>query len=157
MKKLIVSVMMVAIFAACGGASSVDKAISQVEKAIEKVDKNKRNMTESDWETLAKEVEEPLKIIADAMEKDKVGMVAKMKIVAVSAKWAAVIAEAGFNEMGKRMVEAGIEIEKARQELEESGALQELEKAMQELGNENSELAKQLQEAAKALQNMQSE
>jgi uncharacterized phage infection (PIP) family protein YhgE len=114
-------------------------------------------MTEADWDALSKEVEAPLKVIADALENDKAGLMTKMKIVAVTAKWATVIAQAGMSELGKQMVEAGKEIEKATKELEESGALKELEKAVQELANENSDLAKQLQEAAKALQNVQSE
>ena len=156
MKKLIITGIIVALFAACGG-SSVDKSISKVEKAIEKVEKNKGEMTEADWEALAKEVEEPLKVISDALEKDKVGLVTKMKIVAVSAKWAAVIGQAGLKELGRQMVEAGKELEKAKQELDDSGALKELEKAVQELGNENSDLAKQLQEAVKALQNAQTQ
>ena len=157
MKKLTILVFMVAIFAACGGSTSVDKAISQVEKAVEKVEKNKGNMTEADWDALSKEVEEPLKVISDALEKDKVGLMTKMKIVAVTAKWAAIITQAGLNELGKQMVEAGMEIEKAAKELEDSGALNELQKAVQELGNENSDLAKQLQEAAKALEKALSE
>jgi len=157
MKKLIITGIIVAVFAACGGASSVDKAISRVEKAVEKVEKNKGKMTEADWETLAKEVEEPLKVISDALEKDKVGVMTKMKIVAVSAKWAAAISQVGLNELGRQMVEAGKEIEKTTKELEDSGALKELEQAIQELGKENSDLAKQLQEAAKALQNAQSQ
>jgi len=157
MKKLIVSVMIVALFAACGGSSSVDKAISKVEKAVEKVEKNKGNMSQADWEALSKELEEPLKVIADALEKDNVGLMTKMKIVAVSAKWAAAISQVGLNELGRQMVEAGKELEKAKQELDDSGALKELEKAVQELGNENSDLAKQLQEAVKALQNAQTQ
>jgi uncharacterized membrane protein (DUF106 family) len=152
MKKLLITGIIVALFAACGGSNSVDKAISKVEKAVEKVDKNKGKMTEADWEALSKEVEEPLKVISDALENDRVGLMTKMKIVAVTAKWAAVIAQAGLSEFGKQMVEAGKELEKTTKELEDSGALKELEKAIQELSNDNSDLAKQLQEAAKALE-----
>ena len=157
MKKLIVAGIIVALFVACGGSNSVDKAISRVEKAVEKVEKNKGNMTESDWESLTKELEEPLKVISDALEKDKVGLMTKMKIIAVSAKWAAVLGQAGLNELGKQMVEAGKELEKATKELEDSGALKELEQAMKELGNENSDLAKKLQEAVRELEKAQAE
>jgi prefoldin subunit 5 len=157
MKKLIILGIVVAIFAACGGSSSVDKAISRVEKAIEKVDNNKRKMTDDDWRSLEKELEEPLKVISAALDNDKVGLMVKMKIIAVSTKWAAIITQAGLGEVEKRMVEAGKEFEKAQQELEDSGALKDLEKAIQELGKENGDLAKQLQEAVKELEKTQTQ
>jgi len=143
MKKLIITGIIVALFVACGG-SSVDKSISKVEKAIEKVEKNKGKMTEADWEALAKEVEEPLKVIADALEKDKVGLMGKMKIIAVTAKWATVLAEAGIGEMGKRLGEAGKELEKANQELQKSDFQKEIENAVKEF----EKAAKELEKAA---------
>ena len=146
MKKLIIFSIIVAICTACGGGSSVDKAISQVEKALEKVEKNKGKMTEEDWHALEKEVEEPLKVIADALENDKVGVVGKMKIIAVSAKWATALAEEGARELERRTgVERenwGSELEKAAKELENSGLGKELEKAAQELAKAAQELEK---------------
>jgi hypothetical protein len=125
MKKLIIAGIIVTLFVACGGSSSVDKSISQVEKAIAKVEKNKGKMTEADWKNLEKEVEAPLKIIADALEKDKVGIMGKMKIIAVTAKWATVLAEAGISELGKK---TGTDLKNVEKELEK--AAKELEKSM---------------------------
>ena len=143
MKKLIITFSIVALCAACGGSSSLDRSISQVEKALERVEKNKGKMTEADWRALEKEVEEPLKVIAEALESDKIGVMGKMKILAVTAKWATVLAEAGISELEKRTgVERenfGKELEKAAKELEknEGGDLEklgaELEKAAKEL------------------------
>ena len=146
MKKLIIMGIIVAICTACGGSSSVDKAISQVEKALEKVEKNKGKMTEEDWRVLEKELEAPLKVISDALENDKVGVVGKMKILAVSAKWATALAAAGVSELERRTgVERenwGSELEKAAKELENSGFGSELEKAAQELAKAAQELEK---------------
>ena len=157
MKRLIITCMIVAFCAACGG-SSVDKAISQVEKAISKVEKNKDKMTDDDWKTLEKEVEAPLKVIADALDNDKVGIVGKMKIVAVTAKWATVLAEAGVKEFEKQtgvaMENWGTELEKAAKELEESGALKELEQAAKQLQESGvaTEFEKTLEKAAQELE-----
>ena len=121
---IIVGIIAAIICAGCGGSSSVDKAISQVEKALEKVEKNKGNMTQSDWQSLEKEVEEPLQVIADALEKNKVGVMDKLKVVTLVAKWSAVVMEAGFTEIEK---ETGINRENLGAELEK--AAKELEKA----------------------------
>jgi hypothetical protein len=146
MNKLIITCIVVALCTACGGSSSVDKSISQVEKALAKVEKNKGKMTDEDWRNLEKEVEAPLKVLAEALEKDKVGIVGKMKIVAVTAKWAAVLAEVGLSELEKR---TGVErenwqkeLEKAAQELQKSDVGKDLEKAAQELVKAAQELEK---------------
>jgi TRAP-type C4-dicarboxylate transport system substrate-binding protein len=135
-KLVSVTLALLLVCAACGGSSSVDKAVSRVEKALEKVEKNKGKMTEDDWKALEKEVEEPLKVISDALEKDEVGMIGKMKILAVTAKWATTLAEAGVSELEKK---TGVEREKWGQELEkavkesDSDIGKEIEKAAQEL------------------------
>jgi len=133
MKKIVIVGIIVAIFAGCGGASSVDKAMGQIEKAIEKVEKNKGKMTENDWRILEKEVEEPLLVLSDALEKNKVGAIQKVKLITLTAKWATVVMEAGFTEIEKA---TGVgrenwqtELEKAAQEIEK--AAQELEKSLQ--------------------------
>ena len=136
MKKIFVVLIMVAVCAACGSSSSVDKAISQIEKALDKAEKNKGKMTDEDWRSLEKEVEEPLKVISDALEKDELKLMEKMKIVAVSAKWATTVAAAGISEMVKstsgQREEWVQELEKATQDLD--GDLgKELEKAIQEI------------------------
>jgi len=127
MKKLnlfLIGILIIAL-TGCGG-SSVDKAISQVDKAIEKIEKKKGSMTEEDWNNAQKEVEAPLKVIADALDNNKVGALTKIKIIATTAKWAAVVSEAGMNEMGKRMGELGKGLEGATKELE--NAAKELNK-----------------------------
>ena len=154
MKKFIVTCIIVAVCTACGGGSSVDKAISQVEKAVEKVEKNKGKMTEEDWKNLEKEVETPLKVISDALDNDKVGVMGKVKILAVTAKWATALAEAGVKELeqqtGVAMEEWGKELEKAAKELEKSGVAEELEKAAKEL--EKSGVSEELEKAAKEIE-----
>ena len=144
MKKLIFAVIIVALCASCGGGSSVDSSISKVEKALEKVEKNKGKMTEADWRNLEKEVEEPLKVISEALEKDKVGLVGKMKIIAVTAKWATVLAEAGISELERK---TGIERENFGKELEK--AAKELEK---NAGGDLEKLGKELEKAVKELE-----
>jgi len=149
MKKLLIAISIVALCAACGGSSSVDKSISQVEKALAKVEKNKGKMTEADWRTLEKEVEEPLKVIAQALESDKVGVVGKMKILAVTAKWATVLAEAGLSELERR---TGVERENFGKELEK--AAKEIEK---NAGGDLEKLGAELEKAAKELEKIAGE
>ena len=138
MKKVIITAVIVAVCAACGGSSSVDKAISQVEKAIEKVEKNKGKMTDDEWNALKREVEEPLKVISDALEKNQVGLTAKIKIATVSAKWGAALAGAGLREIeknkdewSKELEKQGVNMDELNKELEK--AAKELEKARQQL------------------------
>jgi len=101
MKKIIIIGIIIALCTACGTSSSVDKAMSQIEKSIAKIEKNKGNMTEDDWNNFQKEVEEPLKVIYEALESDKVGFTQKLKILTLTAKWTTAVAEAGFLEIGK--------------------------------------------------------
>ena len=117
-----------AALAGCSGASSLDKSIGQVEKALQKVEKNKGKMTEEDWRTLEKELEEPLKVISNAIESDKVGVIAKVKIVALAAKWTAALTEAGIHEIE---IQTGIDRDHWGTELEK--VAKELEKASEEL------------------------
>ena len=81
-------------------------------------------------------------------------MIGKVKILAVSAKWATVLAEAGVKELEKQTGVAmegwGKELEKAAKELEKSGIAEELEKAAKEL--EKSGTAEELEKAAKELE-----
>ena len=132
MKKIIIIGIITAIFAGCGGKSSVDRAITQVEKALEKVEKNKGNMTEADWRSLEQEVEESLQVIANAIESNKVGMMERLKLMTLAAKWATVTMEVGLSEIEKQTgidrENWGDELEKAAKEIEK--AAQELEKAL---------------------------
>ena len=74
--------------------SPVDKAMEKIDKSIEKVEKNKDKMTKKDFEALDKEMEEPLKVLNDALENDEVGALDKLKIVGKVTKWAAVLVSA---------------------------------------------------------------
>jgi hypothetical protein len=146
MKRIIIIGIIVAIFAACGsGVSSLDKSISQVEKALEKVEKNKGKMTEIDWQSLEKEVEEPLQAIANALENNKIGMADRIKVMALMGKWATVVMEAGFSEMERQ---TGINRDEWGKELEK--ASEEIQKAIQ--GIDTKELEKATEELQKALQ-----
>jgi RNAse (barnase) inhibitor barstar len=122
-------------FVACGGGSPVDKAIADMEKAFVKYEKNKGNMTEADWDNLSKEVEEPMRILNEAAESGKLGVMQTLKITATIVKWAAVAMEAGFQELEKSTgidrENWGEELEKAAQEL-----TKELEKAAGEIEKE---------------------
>jgi len=137
MKRLVIFCIIVVIFAGCGGSSSIDKAISQVEKALENVEKNKGKMTENDWHNLEKEVEQPLLIIHNALESNKIGAIQKIKLITVTAKWAAVLMEAGLSEIekitGTAIENWETELEKMAKELENFS--QEFEKAANELEN----------------------
>ena len=146
--KFLAAVIIAVICVSCGSSSSVDKAISQVEKALEKVEKNKGNMTEADWNNLEKEVEEPLQVIANALESNKVGMVERIKLMAVAAKWATVAMEAGFAEIEKQ---TGVNREDWGNELEKTA--KELEKALE--GIDISELEKAAKELEKAFEGLQ--
>jgi len=115
MKKVIIVCIIAAFFVACGGSSSLDNAINQVEKAIEKFEKNKGNFTETDWQTLEKEVEKPLETIKNALESGKVGAIQKVKLITLTAKWASVVMEVGFTEIEKQ---TGIDREDWNEELE---------------------------------------
>jgi len=129
MKRIIIIGIIAAFFAGCGGGtSSLDKSISQIEKALEKVEKNKGKMTEDDWRVLEKELDEPLKVISDAMESDKVGVLAKVKLVALAARWTAALTEAGISEIEKQ---TGVDRDNWSTELEK--VVNELEKTTEEL------------------------
>ena len=97
----------------------------KIDKSIEKVEKNKDKMTKKDFEALDKEMEEPLKVLNDALENDEVGALDKLKIVGKVTKWAAVLVSAGFkvvgDELGKELKESGVTGEDVKKALEGSG------------------------------------
>jgi len=147
--KLLSVLLLALVMAACGGSSSsLDKAVSQVEKALEKVEKNKGNMTEADWKNLEKEVEEPLQTIAKAFENNKLSIANRVKVTMLTAKWAAVVMEAGFSEIEKQTGinrdEWGTELEKTSEELQKMSS-DELQKAAEELQKAAEEIQKALQ------------
>jgi len=120
-KNLFVLSVLLMILVGCGG-SSLDNAISQVEKSAEKLTNSKGKMTEADWQSLQKETEAPLKVIADALQAGKVGAMDKIKIMAVMAQWSAAVMNAGFSEVAKQTDELGKSLENASKELEKISA-----------------------------------
>ena len=139
MKKIIAFGIVIMILIGCGGGagSQVDKAIAQVNKSIEKLEKNKGKMSEADWKAMEKEVEAPLKVLSDALESNKVGAMTKLKIVALTAKWATVAMQVGLKEaekqLGTDLEKVGKELEKVSKDNNVEGLAKELEKVAKEL------------------------
>ena len=124
--------------------SPVDKAMEKIDKSIEKVEKNKDKMTKKDFEVLDKEMEEPLKVLNDALENDEVGALDKLKIVGKVTKWAAVLVSAGFkvvgDELGKELKESGVtgeDVKKALEGVKSTG--DEVKKTLEELQSASDE------------------
>jgi hypothetical protein len=120
MKKLII-IFCVAVMCAACGSSPVDSSIRQVEKALEKAEKNKDTMTKADWEALGKEIEQPLTVINEALEGDRIGVVGKVKVVMLVAKITTLMAEQGVQMLEQ---EAGIESDGLMDALKESAEQQ---------------------------------
>jgi len=131
----------------------INKAITQVERTLEKAEKNKGNMTEADWQNLEKELEEPLQVIANALESNKVSMMERVKLMTVATKWATLAMEVGLAELEKQTgvdrEEWGNELEKALEGID----IGELQKALE--GIDISELEKAAKEIEKALEGLQ--
>ncbi|MDR1722674.1 MAG: hypothetical protein LBR84_01890 [Tannerella sp.] len=106
----IAGIVAVACLAGCGGKDPVDNSLEQIEKAIQKVEKNKKSMTEEDWKAFSKEVEEPCRILDQALKDKEVGTMKKLKISATMLKFAAIAGEAGLNtaveKLGEKVKEA---------------------------------------------------
>jgi len=132
MRKVVIVCIVSVLFVGCGGSSAVDKAMSQVEKSTEKLEKSKGKMTEADWNALKTETEEPFNVLADAIKNDKVNAMSKIKIIALTARWTAAAAAAGFDEMGKQL---GVDGEKVGKELE--NASKELDKEATDTSGES--------------------
>ena len=97
--KIIIAVITIALVSvSCGSkSSSIDTALSLIEKAMDKVEKNKTSMTEADWKALSEELEQPAKVLSDALENDQVGALKKLKITATMLRYTAVISEAALH------------------------------------------------------------
>jgi hypothetical protein len=123
MKKIFIISIIAVLCVGCG-ESLLNKAIGTVDKAIAQIEKKKGNMTEEDWNAIEKEVEEPLNIITRALKNNKVGAMEKIKIMAVTTKWAAALTEAGVSELEKKI---GVDRENFDKELDK--VAKDLEKA----------------------------
>ena len=133
--------------------SPVDKAMEKIDKSIEKVEKNKDKMTKKDFEALDKEMEEPLKVLNDALENDEVGALDKLKIVGKVTKWAAVLVSAGFkvvgDELGKELKESGEDVKKALEGVETTTG-DDVKKVLEEVKSTGDEVKKTLEELQSA-------
>ena len=130
----------------CGKGSSVDAALSQVEKAMNKVEKNKTSMTEADWKNLEAELEGPAKVLSDALESDKVGVMQKLKISAALLRYTAVVSEAVMHTVADSLSVVSGQLQEAFENDELKQALQALE------GDEMKQAIEELQKAAEELQ-----
>ncbi|MDR0812269.1 MAG: hypothetical protein LBN23_08405 [Paludibacter sp.] len=147
LKSLIIILAVVFSAVSCGSKSnSIDASIAKIEKAIEKVEKNKTSMTEADWKAFQTEVEEPCRVLDEAMKSDKVGTLKKLKISAAVIRVATVAGEAAMptamDSLNVKMQEAGVadsisaasdKIQEVLQSDEMKDAAAELQKVADEL------------------------
>ena len=99
-------------------------------------------MTEADWEALSAELDQPAKVLSEALESDKVGTLKKIKISAVMLRYAAVAGEAAMHTLTGKMEEthfadsisAGVNLlQEALGSDEMKEAMEGLQKAAEEL------------------------
>jgi len=126
----------------CGSGSSVDAALAKIEKAVDKVEKNKTSMTEADWEALEKELEQPMKVLSDALENNQVGAMKKLKITAAMMRYMAVLSEAALHTVTDELKVVMEETQLANEEMQEVFDSEEMKQAMQELQKAVEELQK---------------
>lgn len=87
MKKTIVALMCIVslvIMTACGGGSPVDKSLKKIDTAIEKLEKaNKKGnkLSKEELDQIGKDLAEPLEVLNEALEKDEVSGITKLKII----------------------------------------------------------------------------
>lgn len=102
MKKILVALMCIVslvIMTACGGASPVDKSLKKIDTAIEKLEKaNKKGykLSQEELDKIGKDLEEPLQILNESLEKDEIGSVTKIKIIAKVSKLSLLAINAGI-------------------------------------------------------------
>ena len=132
----------------CGGkGASVDTALSQIEKAMQKVEKNKTSMTEADWKALSDELEQPAKVLNDALESNDVGALKKIKISAVMLRYATVVSEAAFHTVTDSLK---VKMEETHFADSISVAVGQLNEAL-----ESDELKQSMEELQKAVEELQ--
>jgi len=143
-KFVVMAMAIVFVATSCGKSSSVDAALSQIEKAMEKVEKNKTSMTEADWKALEAELEQPGKVLSEALESSQVGALKKIKITATMMRYAALLSEAALHTMTVQIEEAHLtdSIAAATEKLQEVLGGDEMKQAMEELQKASEELQK---------------
>ena len=147
-KIVIMALAIVFVAVSCGKGSSIDAALSQIEKSMDKVEKNKASMTAADWEALNAELEQPAKVLSDALESNDVSALKKLKISAIMLRYATVIGEAAFHtaadSLKLKMEETHFadSMAVATDKLQEALGSDEMKEAMQELQKAAEELQK---------------
>ncbi|MCS2892836.1 hypothetical protein NXY11_10145 [Parabacteroides faecis] len=105
MKKTIVALMCIVslvIMTACGGGSPVDKALKKIDTAIEKLEKaNKKGnkMSQEELDQIGKDLSEPLQVLNDALEKNEIGGITKLKIIGKVSKLSILAINAGLQNL----------------------------------------------------------
>ena len=146
-KIVIVVIATVFIAVSCGKGSSVDAALSQIEKAMDKVEKNKTSMTEADWKALSEELEQPAKILSEALENNQVGTMTKLKITAVMLRYTAIASEAALHTITDSLK---IKMEEAHLADSIAGITDKLQEAFE--SNEMKQALQEFQEITKKME-----
>ena len=134
LKMMIVAVAITFVAVSCGSKSApVDAALAQIEKALDKVEKNKTSMTEADWTILSEELEQPSKVLQDALENNQVGLKTKIKIASVLKRYALSLQQAAFHTFKESLPAVTNQLQEVLGEDEMKQALEELQKAMDSL------------------------
>jgi len=144
--KIIIAVIAIAVITvSCGSkGSSIDAALAKIEKAMDKVEKNKTSMTEADWKALEAELEQPAKVLSDALESNQVSTLKKLKISAAIMRYTVVLSEAAMRTAVEQLEETHFadSIAAVTEQLHDVLAGDEMKQALQELQKATEELHK---------------
>ncbi|MGI6521438.1 MAG: OmpA family protein [Fermentimonas sp.] len=88
------------------GRNEGEKALAEMEKIVEKAEKRKSELTADEWKELAVSFEEYEKVANEAAESGKLGVVDRVKLVALTARWATVSKPNLLEEMMSKITEA---------------------------------------------------
>jgi len=88
------------------GRNEGEKALAEMEKIVEKAEKGKNELTADEWKELAASFEEQEKVANEAAANGKLGVVDRMKLVALTARWAAASKPNLLDEMMSKITEA---------------------------------------------------
>jgi len=90
----------------CGRQNEGKKALAEMERIVEKAETEKNELTADEWKELAASFEENEKIANKAAETGKLGVADRMKLVALTARWAAMAETTLLNEFFSKINEA---------------------------------------------------
>ncbi len=107
--KIIVYVLLFAfaitVLTSCG-RNEGEKALAEMEKIVEKAEKSKNELTADEWKELVVSFEEYEKVANEAAANGKLGVVDRVKLVALTARWATVSKPNLLDEMMLKITEA---------------------------------------------------